>query len=49
MDFAHSPLALVAFISPSWNCHHGYPQPDEEHFGYLQATYDPTNYCKHCD
>lgn len=28
--------------------HHGYPQPDEEVFGYLQATYDLTDWCRLC-
>lgn len=30
----------------SW--HHGYPQPDEGHFGYREATYDLANYCREC-
>lgn len=33
-------------IMPSW--HHGYPQPDEDNNGYLQATYDLKNYCEVC-
>jgi hypothetical protein len=33
-------------MRPSW--HHGYPQPDEDDNGYLQATYDLTDYCKTC-
>lgn len=28
--------------------HHGYPQPDEDVFGYRQATYDLTNWCESC-
>jgi len=28
--------------------HHGYPQPNELDFGFLQATYDLTDYCDRC-
>jgi hypothetical protein len=28
--------------------YYGYPQPKEGEFGYLNATYDLTNYCKEC-
>lgn len=28
--------------------HHGYPQPDEDVFGYRQATYDLTDWCGAC-
>ncbi|MFO0641697.1 MAG: hypothetical protein U0183_20905 [Polyangiaceae bacterium] len=28
--------------------HHGYPQPDDEELGYLQATYDLTDWCESC-
>lgn len=28
--------------------HHGYPQPDEDVFGYRQATYDLTDWCEQC-
>lgn len=28
--------------------HHGYPQPDEDVFGYLQVTYDLTDWCEQC-
>jgi hypothetical protein len=28
--------------------HHGYPQPDEDVFGYRQATYDLTDWCGSC-
>jgi hypothetical protein len=33
-------------LTPDW--HHGYPQPDEGHFGYLRATYDLSGYCAKC-
>jgi hypothetical protein len=28
--------------------HHGYPQPDEDVFGYRQVTYDLTDWCEPC-
>lgn len=28
--------------------HHGYPQPDEDVFGYREATYDLTEWCEQC-
>lgn len=28
--------------------HHGYPQPNEDVFGYRQATYDLANWCERC-
>ena len=28
--------------------HHGYPQPDDDVFGYRQATYDLTYWCEEC-
>ena len=33
-------------LEPAW--HHGYPQPHEDAFGYLNATYDQTGYCRRC-
>jgi len=33
-------------VEPAW--HHGYPQPREDAFGYLDATYDLTQYCGEC-
>lgn len=27
---------------------HGYPQPEGGEFGYLQTTYDPTDWCENC-
>jgi hypothetical protein len=35
-------LSLV----PDW--HYGYPQPEEDVFGFREATFDLTNYCKQC-
>ncbi len=31
---------------PAW--HHGYPQPDENNFGYWEATYNTENKCDQC-
>jgi hypothetical protein len=33
-------------LVPDW--HHGYPQPDEDVFGYRQATYDLADWCDRC-
>jgi len=33
-------------VEPAW--HYGYPQPHQDAFGYLDATYDQTQYCKQC-
>lgn len=33
-------------LMPDW--HHGYPQPNENEFGYRAATYDLSNYCLEC-
>ncbi len=38
--------ALWLELMPSW--HYGYPQPDEEVFGYRQVTYDLTDWCDQC-
>jgi hypothetical protein len=34
-------------LNPQW--HHGYPQPNEDEFGHLTATYDLGDYCEQCD
>lgn len=33
-------------LEPAW--HHGYPQPREHEFGYLEATYDLSDHCSEC-
>jgi hypothetical protein len=33
-------------LEPSW--HHGYPQPDEDRFGYRETTYDLADFCWQC-
>jgi hypothetical protein len=45
--FTEQELRAAAWleVSPSW--HHGYPLPDND-FGYLQETYDLSEYCESC-
>ena len=38
--------ALWLELVPDW--HHGYPQPDEDAFGYRRATFDLSDWCGHC-
>jgi hypothetical protein len=47
-EFAASEMDRAKWLGvlPAW--HHGYPQPREEEFGYLDATYDLTDYCREC-
>jgi hypothetical protein len=33
-------------LEPDW--HHGYPQPDEGHFGYREATFEMAGFCEQC-
>lgn len=46
--FSDGELAAAPWLElvPDW--HHGYPQPDEDSFGYLLVTYDLTDYCATC-
>jgi len=46
--FSRGEVAAAPWLElvPDW--HHGYPQPDEDSFGYLSATYDLTEYCETC-
>src|SRR6266513_987519 len=47
-QFSKQELANAEWLElmPDW--HHGYPQPDEDVFGYREATYDLTGYCPQC-
>lgn len=47
-NFSKKELADARFLElvPDW--HHGYPQPDEDTFGYQQATYDLADWCEVC-
>jgi len=46
--FAKRELAAAEWLElvPTWHC--GYPQPDEDNFGYRTATYDLSEYCDRC-
>ena len=46
--FSSDEVAAAPWLElvPDW--HHGYPQPDEDSFGYLTATYDLRAYCETC-
>lgn len=47
-EFSQAEIAHASWVElvPDW--HHGYPQPDEENFGYLKATYDLHDWCSVC-
>lgn len=46
-EFSRSEVETARWLDiGAW--HHGYPQPDEDVFGYRQATYDLTEWCGHC-
>lgn len=46
-DFSKSEIGAATWLElGAW--HHGYPQPDEDIFGYRQATYDLTDWCEQC-
>jgi hypothetical protein len=46
--FSSQEIAVARWLGlePDW--HYGYPQPKELEFGYLEATYDLTEYCDRC-
>lgn len=47
-EFTKSELAKAAWLelTPAW--HHGFPQPNQDVFGYRGATYDLSGWCEHC-
>lgn len=47
-EFSSAELNRARWIVvwPTW--HHGYPQPNEDESGYLDATYDLADYCRIC-
>jgi rRNA maturation protein Nop10 len=47
-QFSKQELASAKWLElmPDW--HHGYPQPNEDVFGYREATYDVSEYCPQC-
>jgi hypothetical protein len=46
--FSEQEIAAAHWLEliPSW--HHGYPQPNQDVFGYREATYDLSQYCQTC-
>ncbi len=48
-EFSQDEISTAKWLklNPQW--HHGYPQPNEDEFGYLTATYDLGDYCEQCD
>ncbi|MBK8238024.1 MAG: hypothetical protein IPK74_21055 [Deltaproteobacteria bacterium] len=46
-EFTEQEVATAGWLEiGAW--HHGYPQPDEQNNGYLDATYDLSNACSKC-
>lgn len=45
--FSSRELRSASWLTMSSTWHHGYPMPDED-FGYLDETYDLTDYCSDC-
>jgi len=46
--FSPEEIEKARWLEPEIGWYHGYPQPKELEFGYLQATYDLTDYCERC-
>ena len=46
--FSPEELDSAGWLELVSDWHHGYPQPDDENFGYLSATYDLSDYCRAC-
>jgi hypothetical protein len=47
-EFSKQEIANAKWFELTPDSHHGYPQPDEDVFGYRQATYDLSEYCEQC-
>jgi len=46
-EFSKKEIASARWLEiGAW--HHGYPQPDEDVFGYRQVTYNLTDWCEQC-
>jgi hypothetical protein len=45
--FTKSEMDRAEWFEMSALGHHGYPQPEDE-FGFVEATYDVSDYCEHC-
>lgn len=46
--FSKKEVSDAQWLNLASDWHHGYPQPDDDIFGYRQATYDLTNWCERC-
>jgi hypothetical protein len=47
-EFSNCEIAEASWVSLISDWHLGYPEPDPDNVGYLRATYDTADYCKHC-
>lgn len=47
-EFSRSEIAHARWLQLQARTHTGYPQPDEDSFGYREATYDFSHACKSC-
>ena len=47
-EFTKKEISDASWLKLMADWHHGYPQPREDEFGYLEATYDLTTYCEKC-
>lgn len=47
-EFSREEIANAELLElmPDW--HQGFPQPNQDVFGYLEATYDLSEYCRRC-
>ena len=47
-EFSKEEIGAARWLNllPDW--HYAYPQPNNDEFGYREATYDLTNYCQQC-
>lgn len=53
VDVARTAFSMQEIKSAKWlelmpDWHHGYPQPNEDVFGYREVTYDLSDYCVQC-
>jgi hypothetical protein len=47
-EFAKTEIQAAKWLNLVSDWHHGYPQPNEDVFGYREATYDLSEYCPQC-
>lgn len=46
--FSNEEILCAQWLALLGEWHYGYPQPDEENFGFLNVTYDMTETCEKC-